>query len=240
MATDQSNGFKDAKPTSISTGSDDGFPDLNIHHAINSARTGSALAPKAKGSPQHHRNKPMNAAAAPTAATADPYGPPPLTVKPGATTSRSKPCRRSPLACIIVTVLVLLVVGVALGVGLGLGLRSSNSPSSSAEGTAGNTSMIVTTQPAQQQPGTIALAPPDAPAALPRTPPVGLPADLSIAPQAGAPTDAPTEPAVDTPIAVTLSPTDVFIFGCYDACASCALSQQSDDCSRCSSCSFRR
>jgi hypothetical protein len=162
------------------------FVDLDIRRVTDSARAGSSLAGNASNSPQRHSNKPSGAPAVPTAAVADPHGPPPLSVKPGATTSRSRGRRCSLLAWVISAIVVLLVAGAALGVGLGLGLRSGSPAASFGQGAAGNAT-VVTPHPTQQQPGTAALAPLDAPAALSTAPPVGTHTDVPTAPTSNIP-----------------------------------------------------
>jgi hypothetical protein len=200
------------------------FVDLDISRVTDSARMKSNLAKNASNSSQHHSNKPSGAAAVPTAAMADPYGPPPLSVKLGTPTRRSRGCRCSPLAWAIMAVVIILVTGAALGIGLGLGLRSSTSSSGSDEGMAGPTMMTVTPQPAQQQPATQAPVPQNVAVALPAAPPVIIATSALVA------------PIVDTPTSANLLPEDKEALICTDACVNCALNVQPDDCPRCTRC----
>lgn len=204
------------------------FVDLDINRVTDNARTGFSLGEHANDSPQRHNNKAWNAAAVPPAAVTDPYGPPPLSVKPGATTSHSLGCCRSPTACVIFAAIALVMAGAALGVGLGLGLRSSSPAVGFDDGLAGNTTTMVTPQPPQQQPGGAAGAPRDEPEPLPAAPP------------ADAATSAPVAPTADTPTPDDLSPEEEDVVTCIEACTNCALSTQQDDCPRCTSCNLGR
>ena len=204
------------------------FVDLDINRVTDSARTGSSLGKHANNSPQHHNNKAWNAAVVPPAAVADPYGPQTVSVKPGATTSRSTGCCCSPTAWVIFAAIALVMAGAALGVGLGLGLRSSIPAVGFDEGSGGNTQTMVTPQPPQQQPGTAAGAPQDAPEIFPAAPP------------ADAATSASAAPTADTPSTDDLSPEDEEVVTCIDACTNCALNVQPDDCPRCTSCNLGR
>ena len=103
------------------------FVNLDISRVTDSARTGSSLAESDSNSPHRQSNKSRDAAAMPTAAIAEPYGPPPLSVKPGATTSRSQGCHCSPLAWVMFAIVVLLLAGAALGLGLGPGPQERQS-----------------------------------------------------------------------------------------------------------------